>query len=62
MLGEVDPGGDVGLVVDGRDDYLIARLEAQRGGEVAKELGCRRTQDCIITLVSKGGCLSWLMW
>ena len=45
--GELDPGGDVGFVVEGGDDDLGAGREDEGGGEVAEELGCGGAEDCL---------------
>lgn len=42
-LGEVRPWRDVGLVVDGGEDELVADVEVEGGGGVAEELGRGRT-------------------
>ena len=46
MRGELDPGGDVGFVVEGGDYDFGAGGEDDGGGEVAEELGCGGAKDC----------------
>lgn len=44
-LGEVEPRRDVGLVIDGGEDELVARPEDEGGGGVAEELGRGGAED-----------------
>jgi len=40
LLGDIDPGGEVGFVVEFRADDLVAGGEFQGEGEVTEQLGC----------------------